>query len=237
MARRVQVKINTDDYDLVSSMSPVLKQTVQAAVADSLVEIQKQWENLAKSKLKSSKDAYINGLSISLSKDALSGSVRLEGNFPLKLELGSEPYDLKPLFESSPKVKHSAKTGDWYMNVPMRQGTPNSNVLSSKLPSSIYNKAKKLPNWGRLKVNSAPEQSWTGYTYTTSKYNDLTKIAIYSSKRSMYMIWRRVSPKSDPLAWIHPGLQGVHLAKEIKPNINSIVTTKVRDYIQEVFGF
>jgi hypothetical protein len=216
-------------------MSPCLKETVQSAFVDSMFQIKKQWENLAKTNLRSGKAAYVQGLSVQINKDGLSGSVRLEGDFPTKLEKGSPPYDLKILFSQSAKVKFS-KSGGWYIDIPMRQGTPNSTNFSSSLSNSVYTQAKKLPAWGVLRTNQGSTESWTGYQYSASTFDYLTKVSTSSGKNS-YMTWRRVSDKSDPTSWIHPGFTGVHLLDQMEPSASSILESTVKKYINQVFGF
>lgn len=231
---KFKVKLDTNSFDKIVDMSPCLRETVKIALVDSLAEIEKQWESLAKSNLKSGKADYINGLSIQVGKDGLSGSVVLSGNFPVRLEKGSGPYDLKPLFSQSSKVKFS-KSGGWYMDIPMRQGTPNSTVQSATLTNKVYNQAKKLPAWGVLRTNEGSTQSWTGYNYYAATYDYLTKIPQASGKNA-YFIWRRVSANSDPMAWWHPGFDGVHLADKITPVATSILESTVVKYINDVFA-
>lgn len=232
---RVSIKIDANSFDLIASMSPVLNNAVKQAVSDSLEIIRDEWSSRAKEKLNTTAEDYISGLNISLDRDGFSGTIRLEGSFQEKLELGSIPYDLKPSFANSDLVKISKKTGDWYLDIPFRHGTPNSKTTYSRLPYRIYNHAKKLPNLGRLSVDEPPATSWIGYQHTTSIYNDLKKINIKSGKRSIYMTWRRVSKNSDPLSWFHPGFAGVNILEEIKPFSAKILEETVSNYIHDAF--
>lgn len=233
----LKIKIDSSSFDKIASMSPVLNETIKVAISDSIVQIEQLWESFAKVNLRSGKAEYIEGLSIKMNNDGNSGSVILSGDFPLRLEKGCPPYDLKQLFSQSPKVKFS-KSGGWYMDIPMRQGTPSSNNISSKLNNSVYNLAKKLPSWGVLRTSQGSTESWNGYQYTTSTYDYLTKVASNLGSKSLnsYMIWRRVSDKSNPMSWMHPGFIGVHLADQLVPYANSIIENTVNDYIHKVFG-
>lgn len=232
---RVNVKIDANSFDLLAEMSPVLNNAIKKAVSDSLENIYDKWTSVAKERLNTTAEDYISGLSISVSNDGLSGSIKLEGSFQEKIELGSSPFDLKVGFSQSSLVKASKKTGNWYLDIPFRHGTPNSKLTYSKLPYRIYNSAKKIPNLGKLSVNEPALTSWTGYQHTTSIYDDLKKISIKSGKRNMYMTWRRVSEKSDPLSWVHPGFKGVNLLQDITPFASQILEETVRNYIHEVF--
>jgi len=234
---KLQIKLNTDSLNKIADMSPALDRAITSALADTLVQIESQWESLARSNLRSGKAAYIDGLSIQM-KDAYSGSVVLQGDFPLKLEKGSPPYDLKALFAQSSKLKFS-KSGGWYINIPLRQGTPNSMNMSSKLTNTVYTQAKKLAPWGVLRTDQGRTESWNGYQYSTSTYDYLTKTRAQQGSKTLnaYMIWRRVSDKSSPDAWIHPGFKGVHLADQISSYADMLLDTTAKDYINKVFGF
>lgn len=232
---RVNVKIDANSFDLLAEMSPVLNTAIKRAVSDSLENIYDRWTFAAQERLNTTAEEYTSGLKTFISNDGFSGSIKLEGSFQEKLELGSGPFDLKVGFSQSNLVKSSNKTGGWYMDIPFRQGTPNSKTTYSKLPYRVYNSAKKLPNLGRLSVNEPSATSWTGYEHTTSIYDDLKKINIKSGKRSMYMTWRRVSENSDLLSWMHPGFKGVNILQDIKPFASRILEETVRNYIHEVF--
>lgn len=234
---KLHLNLDTLSYDKIMDMAPCLNEAVKCALDDSLNQVYDKWVESAKSSLKSGKASYISGLSIQKASD-YAGSVVLQGDFPTRLEKGSPPYDLKVLFSRSSKLKF-AKSGGWYLDVPMRQGTPNAVNFSSNMPYSVYTPAKKLPTWGVMRTDVGKTESWNGYQYTTSSFDYLTKVPIKQGSRSLntYMVWRRVSENSDPSSWMHPGFKGAHLTDQIVPYANSIFETNVRNYIQKVFGF
>jgi hypothetical protein len=205
----VKITVSSGDYSKVSNIMPCLEQTIQSAVIDSLEIVRQKWIEEAKAKLRTGRAEYIAGLgedSIQISSDGLSGSVVLTGDFAKKLEQGTPPYDLKEIFARSNKVKHG-KNGGWYIDIPMRQGTPNSVNFSSKIAPGVYTRAKKLPEWGRMgnTINNV-QTSWAGYRHKNDVSSGLTKIPYQQGSRSLntYMVWRRVSENSDPSSWMHP---------------------------------
>lgn len=239
MKSKFSVNINADSYARIGSMAKTLDNTVKTAIADSLSQIQSQWVNLANERLTSGKEAYVASLTspdaIEISPDGYSGKIVITDSFPKKLEAGSAPFDLKSGFANSDKVKTS-KSGDWYLDVPIRHGTPNSTNLSSVLPSGIYNRMKKLPAWGTLDTSSLNANYYS--PEVLKNLNGLKKIPIEGGKRNLnaYMTWRRVSANSNSDSWIHPGFEGIELSREIQPIAREIFERTVKEYINDVFS-
>lgn len=237
------IRISGVKYSNVASMSPVLEQAVQNAVQTSLYQVRDIWKDMAKSRLHSAKNEYLDALgddSITITDGGLSGKIKLTSSIAKLLEEGTPPYDLKDGFRKSSKVKVT-KTGDWYLDVPIRYGTPNSTTQSSNLPYGIYNVMKKTEKWGRYAGDGfkwSPVQSaTTGYQYSTSVYGGLTKVPMNSAGRNLntYLVWRRVSANSNAGAWIHPGFQGAHILDSIKSQARAITRKNIEDAIHEAF--
>ena len=130
-------------------------------------------------------------------------------------------------------------------------GTSGKNV-GAAMPKAIHNAAKKLaPTLTRpgtvkagkhggitaygehlhpgmklgtmaRKILNRKAQPW----HSGSIYNGMIRMAAPTSKGKMqttgYMTFRRVSAKSDPRSWQHPGIKARHLAKQVQSYIEGM---------------
>ena len=182
-----------------------------------------RWVSIAQSELKSSREEYIRGIGGVVTTSKTSGYVMLTGKLPVMTEKGYTSFDIKKGFALSPKA---IKKGDgWYLTVPFRHRTSGSNAM----PNNIKNRATKLDIKEILteglvrQLGYGTKTSSTGYTWRNSKYDSLNKITKeYSSgnKRSQYVTFRRVSNKSDPRSWVHPGYKGLHAVNRVVEDTN-----------------
>lgn len=186
-----------------------------------------KWENLVNKGLKQTRNLYKRAMYI----DRISGTEVVFGLAPgdnglaIALEDGKPPFDEKPGFASSSKKK-TKMGGGWYLTVPFRYATPGavaeSDIFQGVLPKEVYQASKdnqgkplgksQLPSKyaqvaKRAEIKTAnaviPE-----YVHKTPKYQGLVRLDISATKdenRGGYFTFRRVSDKSDPLSWIHPG--------------------------------
>lgn len=149
----------------------------------------------------------------------------------LAIEEGKGAWDEKPFFANSPKRK-TKMGGGWYLTVPFRHATPGAvaeaGAFKSVLPQEIYDIAKN--NGGRgVRANQLPSQYQVlgvrgevrtaagavvpAYTHKAPQYQGLVRIEISSTGkeaergRGGYFTFRRVSDKSDPHSWYHPGFE------------------------------
>jgi len=149
----------------------------------------------------------------------------------LAIEEGKGAWDEKPFFSKSPKRKTKIG-GGWYLTVPFRHATPDAvaeaGAFKSVMPQEIYDIAKN--NGGRgIRANQLPSQYQVlgvrgeirttagavvpAYTHKAPQYQGLVRIEISSTSkeadrgRGGYFTFRRVSDKSDPHSWYHPGLE------------------------------
>jgi hypothetical protein len=111
------------------------------------------------------------------------------------------------------------------------------------MPSSIYKRAsalevgqsmtlsKKYEGYGLRTRLSADLKRWGSYTWKTSPYQGITKVARWPNliplgtpreSAGMYMIFRRVSRKSDPNSWIHPGFKSINLIDQVQNKMSDI---------------
>lgn len=152
------------------------------------------------------------------------------------LEEGATAFDIKQGMMASAKVKFD-KHGKKYITVPFRWGTPgivgDSDVFSGIMPREVYNAAKKLnPNipmatgsrsrgldTSQLSAQynssaSRPEIKdsvgkilFKEYVHKTSIFQGITKMQDGSTGQNRYFSFRRISERSDPDAFIHPGIE------------------------------
>lgn len=188
-----------------------------------------KWENLVNRGLKQTRKLYKKAMYV----DRISGTEVVFGLSPgedglaLALEEGKPPFDEKIGFSTSSKRK--TKLGDgWYLTIPFRHATPQavaeSDIFQSVLPKEVYDVAKNN-NGKPVRVSQLPSKyAQLGtraeiktaqgvipqYVHKSPKYEGLVKLDIASTKeekRSGYFTFRRVSDRSDPLSWIHPGFE------------------------------
>lgn len=213
MGIRFGITVSTLKAD--DQLSPKIVATVKAAIQDSLVAIKNRWQQEVQQKLKSSKNAYVQG--IALDVNGFTGSIYLQSQFSNMLEKGFPAFDMKVKFGKSPKV-HKSKSGGWYLTIPFRHTTPNSTGTDGpRMSRDMYNVAKRLPEGGKLSFSGIGDKSWTEYQHKNNKYDGLTRIvrSYQNSNKSQYYTFRRVSNRSDPMSWWHPGYKGVKIAGTI----------------------
>lgn len=153
-------------------------------------------------------------------------------------------------FLKSPKVKQGS-TGP-YITIPLKLKTSGSIGGSPPVMPSVISRqatklkmgesmqlSKKYEGYGLRTRLSADLKRWGHYTWQTSPFQGITKVARWPNliplglpreASAAYMTFRRVSSKSDPNSWIHPGFQGKKLAEQVANKLDGIVS-KIIDSI------
>lgn len=194
-----------------------------------VTEYVNKWENLVNRELKKTRKLYKKAMYV----DRLSPTEVVFGLAPgddglaLALEEGKPAFDQKPAFGNSPKKKTSL-SGGWYLTIPFRYATPEavaeSTIFQNALPKEIYDIAKNNGGQPVKKSQLPPQYAQLGrrkeiqtasgvipeYVHKAPKYQGLVRIDISSAdkeNRGGYFTFRRVSDKSDPVSWIHPGFE------------------------------
>ena len=215
-----------DEFMLTSLQSEELASQIIDSI---IVEYSSKWENAVNKGLKKTRKLYKNAMYI----DRISGSEVVFGLQPgkdglaLAIEEGKPPFDEKPFFKKSSKVKQKLD-GGWYLTIPFRYATPGavaeSDIFQGKLPKEIYDivknnagkpiKKSQLPSQyqqlGKRKEIMGVNGVIPEYTHKSPKFEGLVRIDISSTdneKHGGYFTFRRVSDKSDILSWIHPGFE------------------------------
>lgn len=224
------INVNTSELgiNLDAMVGSAIASAVQVSIMNSLAVVKDEWQRRVQQKLNSTRPLYLMGLNFDsvvypYGNDAFSGAVILKGKFPNMLEAGFPAFDEKIGFSKSSR-KHTSKSGGWYLTIPMRHSTPGSFMYGNPMPKNIYGQVKKLNNREHINVPGGQKTSWTGYVHKNNIYDGLTRIIKSyhnpdtgkTTKQSYYLTFRRVSDKSDPLSWMHPGYSGVKIADELQ---------------------
>lgn len=189
-----------------------------------------RWENLVNKNLRQTRGLYKRAMYVDRVSDTevIFGLRPGEDGMAMALEEGKPPFDEKPGFASSPKKKAKKMGGGWYLTIPFRYATPgalaDSMLFQSVLPKEIY-EASRNASGRPLKTSQLPPQfqqlgkrkeiqTANGiipeYVHKSPQFQGLVRIEIGSGeqeKRGGYFTFRRVSDKSEPLSWIHPGFE------------------------------
>jgi hypothetical protein len=187
-----------------------------------------EWELMASSTLKSSRQQYISSI-IVVDEGFAKGAVALIGKFPNMLEQGIEEFDIKEGLLNGPNAKTGAN-GARYNTVPYDQGTPGSlpeNFNGGIMPEPVHKVIKSKPAGKSLKQNEIPKpfeqpkvkvvvmpksKVVTSYEHKSSIYEGLVKNKDSKTGQNTYGSFRRVSDNSEAQSWIHPGLEARGLA-------------------------
>lgn len=197
-----------------------IEQAASLAVSSTLMATKSRWESIAQKRLITSRNDYLLGLNADNSleqPDSFTGVLTLRGKWPNMLESGFPAYDMKAGFMNSQRVKRK-DDGGWFLTVPFRHLSSKARgtaVGGSAMPDDIYAQARKLRGGQKLtgtETNYPPGQSWTGYQHKSGKYEGMKKVTKQydKTKQNQYFTFRRVSDKSDPASWQHPGFPGIN---------------------------
>lgn len=209
-----------------------------------------RWKFLASQELGSTRDSYIQSLIIGSEANYIGYVMMISKSpLPIMLEVGCSSFDMKEGFEHSSKIRVK-KGGGWYLTIPFRFAASTSlgenAIFSGKLPKEVEKIVKTLLPKQGLKIEQIPKElqdlktrnklvgkdkegnnkEFDAYTHKHSIYEGLKHTSLPGSNRhNQYMNFRRVSDKSDPNAFIHPGF----VAKNYKDK-----TIKSMDLFQEI---
>ncbi|AGY46957.1 hypothetical protein CampHawk_79 [Bacillus phage CampHawk] len=203
--------INLDIQGSRLRLEPIVEDIGANVLYQMANDVKDLWVKEATNTLKTTAGTYVSSINMEFTMGAtLKAEIYLEGSWAKKLELGFQPYDMKPVFARSDKRKTS-KDGGWYMDIPFKHTTPAATGRTGMpMPSSVYRKARNLPLGGRLPSNM-------GNFGGMQKQKESP-----TSSRSSYMTWRRVSNNSSPDAFKHPGFSGAKVLDRVSGKIDDI---------------
>lgn len=201
------------------------------------------WINEANMSLKSARQEYISNINV-VDEGRARGAVVLTGWLPNAVESGVNEFDIKEGLLSGPNAK-TGQNGARYNTVPFSFGTPSAlpENFSNIMPKEVYQVVKSKPfertlkgggvSTDPLKDSEIPVQfrapkkkqvklgDLTGeYTHKSSIFQGIRKQRDPVTKQNRYTSFRRVSDNSDPLSWIHPGIEARGLAERTLDNFD-----------------
>lgn len=213
-----------DEFALTASQA----EDLGSAIIDRITaEYTTKWEGLVNAGLKGTRNLYKKAMFVNRISpmEVEFGLNEGEHGLALALEEGKAPWDEKGYFQNSKKAKRKPN-GGWYLTVPFHYATPDavaeSILFQGVLPREIYDIAKgnsgKPVSYGQLpdqysQLGKRAEINYGGiiipeYVHKAPTFQGLVRIeasATEKEKRGGYFTFRRVSDRSDPISWIHPG--------------------------------
>lgn len=182
-----------------------LDQLTETCVKAVTAAIHANWEALAKKKLKSTREEYIQNI-IHVDKGRFNKQIILTGVVPNMVEQGASAFDIKEGFRKSPKVRYTIPVygkkgnmlrsgGDWYLTIPFRIGVPGTlgqAGFTGQMPQEVYDIMRKRGNrialradeipapynipQSRAAIQATPQNPYYAqYTHKSSIYEGLTK--------------------------------------------------------------
>lgn len=141
-------------HELLGILSPA---TVEAALDSLAASARIKWVRAAQTELRSSRQAYIRGISEIGSRSGVRFIV-LEGWLANAVENGLDPWDLRDTVLHGPAAKVS-EDGNLYVSVPFRHGTPGTTGLVGAAMGSSYGPrgTKSLAAGGQLDADRAAQ--------------------------------------------------------------------------------
>lgn len=234
-----------DEFNLTKTQALALGERAKEVVTN---QIFMNWRNEAKRNLGSTRRRYLNGIQV-VQDGRLTNTIVLKGSLNNKIENGSPSYDMKQAFARSGKVKYT-KDGGWYLSIPFRHATSGalgeSEAFSSVMPKDLTKIARERAKSGKntaLRARDLPralqqksENKTSGYKHKSSIYEGLKRVGSFEEERDgVYMTFRRVSDKSNPKAFIHPGFKPRNFADKAmsNPNIEAALNNLVDDFVKD----
>ena len=247
----IPVTIDTQDlaaeFGLIASQTDELK---ELAVKTITQEYARKWELEANQNLGSTREIY-KGAIQTMSRDRFTGVAYLNPTVWLAnaIEMGADAYDMKLGFLKSSKVKFT-KSGDPMLTIPFRFGVPTtggqSTAFAGVMPAAIHSQAKQLTNKQTLKLGSIPEkfqipksQALRGRITEIGALPKNDRTSIYENMQKTsggYVTFRRVSLKSDPDAFQHPGFKEENLAAKAlaKLEVGDVMERVIDDFLKTI---
>lgn len=213
------------------------------AVKDVAAQVAQAWRKEAARNLGSTRQQYVDSV-IEVDSGKMSATIELVGSLANMIEEGAEPFDQKQALLSSPK----AKTGEngKYITVPFSLGTPTalkenfSTVLPDPVYEAILGKVQDIPTAGGMRTSGLSEgeipspydqkvtkkvqipksKKFSTYTHKHSIYEGAIRQKSNVTGQNSYVSFRRVSENSDPMSWIHPGLEPRKFAEKALDRVN-----------------
>ena len=226
----------------LKGMFPSTKKQMGNILEAVAYEARREWIKLARERLHGTASVYIDGIAEPKRRGS-TVEIKLVGVLPNMLENGCPPFDMKKGLLRSPKAK-TGKGGNRYITVPLYMKSPGARGGSPPaIPNPLYRQALKLKfgeslalpkryeGWGLRTRLSADLKKWGHYTWKSSPFQGITKVRRFPGltplglpreKAGAFVTFRRVSKKSDPASWVHPGFVSRNLIEQTQNKLNEI---------------
>lgn len=219
------IKIDFDPTPLVEAYS-LSDEDVRNLIDHTVKEVTGRFaqalETEANNNLHTARLEYISNINV-VDEGFAQGAVVLTGELANAIESGKPSWDMKPDLLAGPNAKQS-KSGSTYNTVPFTHGTPSAlpENFSNIMPEEVYKVAKKKDVGQPIKKGDLPKKfqqpqvkkitmpgtnAIKEYQHKHSIHEGITKKKDSVTKQNSYTSFRRVSSKSDPMAFWHPGFE------------------------------
>jgi hypothetical protein len=236
----LKAKLTDRGYN-VDALEDGVVEAFRLAVGGLAKAAQNEWIRLAQTKLKTSRDIYINGLRQAESfsvKPLGSGDtvfeIQLVGRMPNNFEFGMPSFDMKavrPGWLGGSKAI-TAKDGHKFIRIPFRHSTSDSprfgytgkaKAVDPNLKTQLRSSVKKygLDRMVKAATGAIVEGSVARIPKGAPVHpylKGLTRVQKAYGERgqSQLIAWRIMSEKSPADSWIHPGLQPANLLQDVE---------------------
>lgn len=222
---------------------------IQYSVQEVASEFARLVEQNANNELSSSRRKYKDNIIVG-EEGRFAATVSLVGWLPNAVESGMGAFDMKSHFRNSDKAKRSKSGGWYLtipFRGATSDALGESDLFQFKIPKSVEqvvkSKRQSYPTAGGgrrsrgLRREEIPNQhqepkirpalsnldtneTFEAYTNKTSIFEGLTRQKDSNTGDNVYMSFRRVSDKSEPESWIHPGIQAYNLFDKAEQELN-----------------
>lgn len=214
-----------------------------------------QWERLIDDNLNTTRDEYKRAIYTDRpdQRTAIVGLTARESRLAMMIEAGKDAFDEKVGFEGSSK-RHEKSNGGWYLTIPFRHAT-SENIMQLQVPGmgvSVLDLMKTGQTIGTQQLPEGFDEAQTHqlelntgsvitYKHKAPIYEGLHRRNINSTlneKRGGYFTFRRVSDKSDPDSWMHPGFTAHNFMDKAleSSQLGEAVDNAVQDWLDKKFG-
>jgi hypothetical protein len=185
---------------------------------------------LAQERLTTSAKDFIHAVSTPVVNDR-SFVIKLNTRLAAMQEQGRKPFDMKVMLK-----------GRKFVDVPFRHGVPGSTALRpmSKPDYAVMRAAARAQGGsvvrGPKRMPSGIGSSHTGYAHSaarTSSMLRLSKTYRGGSSSTSYLTFRRMSAKSNPASWIHPGFRPLGIFTTVSKEMKKLAPKVIADYVRK----
>lgn len=218
-----------------------------------------EWARIARTRLHSTREDYVNGLRQSESfvlraeTDMVSIDIQLVGAFPNNIEFGMAPFDMKttrPGWLGGGKAK-VGKDGKRYVIIPFRHSTGQNQggaqLSMTESNASVIKKVAKdygLDKMTRMATGQVVDGPTARVPKNASGVHPYLQgmVRIQKGQEGMtktgkqrgsgqLMTFRVISENSPPSAWMHPGLKAANILPEVEQWVDTQLTAAIGDIL------